>query len=142
MSALAVNPQRIKSLFVDQDKNEKGIYTLKLYIRGKPWLVQVDDVMLVDMQSGEGDDRQNYLDKMPDQLRYAKYESKFNSLWAPILEKAFMKVRGNYLTNKGGQQFESLQLLTGAPSFRMNLTRLSNDEIWDYMKWATDSDYP
>ena len=142
MSALAVHPERVKSLFVDQDKNDKGIYTLKLYIRGKPWLVQVDDVMLVTMESSHGDDREDNLDKMSDQLRFAKYESKYNSLWAPILEKAFMKVRGNYLTNKGGQQFESLQLLTGAPSFRMNLTKLSDDEIWDFMKSATDANYP
>ena len=46
MSAVAVYPEKIKKLFVTDEANEAGQYTVKVYIRGKPWLVQVDDVML------------------------------------------------------------------------------------------------
>jgi len=43
MSSVASRPNLIERLFVTPEANAAGIYTLKLYVRGKPWLVQVDD---------------------------------------------------------------------------------------------------
>jgi hypothetical protein len=43
MSSVASRPNLIERLFVTPEANTAGIYTLKLYVRGKPWLVQVDD---------------------------------------------------------------------------------------------------
>ena len=40
--------------------NKDGIYKIKLYIRGKPWLVEIDDEML--FMKGE------------DNLRFIKYD--------------------------------------------------------------------
>lgn len=59
MAAVAVKPDRIKSLFVvDPLSNEKGAYTITLYIRGKPWLVQIDDMILQNLNEGNTlDDR-------------------------------------------------------------------------------------
>ena len=69
--------------------NAPGIYLIKFYIRGKQWLVQVDDQVLVDAS---------------DALQFAQKSSKFsttgNYIWVSILEKAWIKVLGNYNSYK------------------------------------------
>ncbi|MFM7855739.1 MAG: C2 family cysteine protease, partial [Flammeovirgaceae bacterium] len=37
-------------------------------------------------------------------------------MWAPMLEKAWAKVKGNYAHASGGYMVEGLRALTGAPS--------------------------
>jgi hypothetical protein len=49
MSAIATvaeQPDLIKSIFLTQTKNSAGIYGLRFYIRGKPWVISIDDQML------------------------------------------------------------------------------------------------
>lgn len=36
-----------KQVFITNTKNDAGIYAIKFYIRGKPWIVTIDDEMLV-----------------------------------------------------------------------------------------------
>lgn len=38
-------------------------------------------------------------------------------MWAPILEKAWAKVKGNYGQTSGGFVVSGLRALTGAPTF-------------------------
>lgn len=72
--------------------------------------------MLVNMQEFDNyDERMNSLDYLPGKLRFMKYSEPNNSIWAPLLEKAFMKVRGNYQSNEGGSESNALRILTGAP---------------------------
>ena len=40
-----------------------------------------------------------------------------NELWVILLEKAWAKVRGNYLNTEGGLVKNGLRLLTGAPVY-------------------------
>lgn len=65
MSTVAWRPQLIKNLFDSNTTSEAGIYNIKLYIRGKPWLVQIDDEMLF-MKDEEG--------IVADNLRFIKYD--------------------------------------------------------------------
>jgi hypothetical protein len=46
MAAVAPFPELIEDMFVDTSTNSEGIYNVKFYIRGKPWVVTVDDYML------------------------------------------------------------------------------------------------
>jgi hypothetical protein len=39
-----------------------------------------------------------------------------NSLWAPILEKVFSKMIGNYYFIEDGESIEAFRALTGAPA--------------------------
>ena len=43
LSAAAVKPDLIKQAFVTREANAAGIYNVKLYIRGKPWVMTIDD---------------------------------------------------------------------------------------------------
>ena len=53
MSAVAMNPTLLKDMFLTKEYNTAGIYGLKFYIRGKPWVVDVDDRFLF-LQNVEG----------------------------------------------------------------------------------------
>ena len=107
MTAISKHPEILDKIFITEELNQAGIYAVKLYIRGKPWIVTVDDTFL-------------FLEK-ENNLRYAKFDIYSNALWAPILEKAFAKVKGNYYQLIGGTEGNVMNMLTGAPTFTYNL---------------------
>jgi hypothetical protein len=76
------------------------LYGVQFYIRGKPWVVTVDDKLLFDGTS----------------LKYM-YASDNGAMWATILEKAWAKAKGNYAQTNGGFVVNGLRALTGAPTF-------------------------
>jgi len=45
MGAIAEFPELVKSVFLT-DTNDAGIYAVRFFIRGKPWVVTIDDDML------------------------------------------------------------------------------------------------
>jgi len=46
MASAAEFSELITDMFIPKTKNEAGIYGVRFYIRGKPWVVHVDDFML------------------------------------------------------------------------------------------------
>ena len=46
MSSVATKGDRLEAVLNGMEKNKAGIYTFRMYIRGKPWLITVDDEML------------------------------------------------------------------------------------------------
>lgn len=50
IASLAKFPEYVRSVFLN-DYNEQGIYALRFYIRGKPWLITIDDKVLFQNQS-------------------------------------------------------------------------------------------
>ena len=79
MGVVGQYPEMLEDMFLVKEVNQKGIYAVRFYIRGKPWVVTVDDEFL--FYYGH--------------LRFAK-QGDNNSLWGPILEKAWAKVKGSY----------------------------------------------
>ena len=143
MSTVAWRPELIKDLFITDSVSEAGIYHIKLYIRGKPWLVEVDDEMLFLKGDGNTEKTGSFRDRIysTDNLRYNKFDKKSNSLWAPLLQKAAAKVKGNYENLLAGIPENSLRLLTGAPAWHYVVSELHDDSIWDYIKSGIDSHY-
>ena len=104
LSSLANYPDYIKSIFLeDEDLNNNGIYTLKFFIRGKPWLVTVDDIFLFQNENNPS-------------LYYSKLSSD-NSMWSALIEKAWAKLKGSYTQAWNGYNVNGLRTLTGAPVF-------------------------
>lgn len=91
----------------------KGFYLARFFIRGKPWYVPVDDLLMF-----EGSD-----------LRFARYQPISNSLWVPIVEKAFVKARGTYYNADGGDTASALRMITGAPVDRYILNYMPMLEL-------------
>ena len=45
MSAVAPFPDIVDSIFLTKEKNAAGIHAVRFFIRGKPWVIDVDDRM-------------------------------------------------------------------------------------------------
>ena len=113
-----------------------GIYGVQFYIRGKPWTISIDDKLLFDYS----DQATNGLIKLP----FAR-KAKDNALWAPILEKAWAKVKGDYSKIKDGFAVNGMRALTGAPVFNYlphSNQNLNSNQIFDLIKDASLQNYP
>jgi hypothetical protein len=107
MTSAADKPDLLKDMFLTQEKNSAGIHGLKFFIRGKPWVVDIDDSMLFQEEDTESE------------IKFSLYfatASKNNLMWGPIIEKAWAKVKGAYMNADGGMSSNALRFMTGAPS--------------------------
>jgi len=94
-------------VFLTQTKNSVGIYGVRFFIRGKPWVVTIDDSFLYSKPGA------NYLPL----LKFAQPNSANTAIWGPLLEKAWAKVKGSYNTADGGFVETGLRSLIGVPVF-------------------------
>jgi len=98
-------PELVKNMFITDIKNDYKIHGVKFYVRGKPWAVTVDEKMLFMYPSSPT-------------LKYARPNAdSLDNLWAAIIEKAWAKVKGNYLVADGGLTANGIRALTGVPVF-------------------------
>jgi len=97
ISGLAKYPQYIKNAFVNKLSNKEGIYGIRFFIRGKPWVVTIDDKFLVNMYSEESSVTKKNSDVHMNEMVFAR--GKDFALWGPLLEKAWAKVKGTYDTS-------------------------------------------
>ena len=106
LSALAEFPNNIKNLFLTDSKNSAGIYAVRFFIRGKPWVITVDDYIPFVKNKTDG--------------KFYPMNAKLgenNDFWAIILEKAWAKMKGNYLHTYSGFTENGLSNLLGFPVF-------------------------
>jgi len=130
MGSMAEFPELITSMFLSgQEISESGIYNIRFFIRGKPWVVTVDDYLLTNTNG---------------KPIFAK-SGNTNAMWPAILEKAWAKIVGNYEISDGGYMETSLRALTGVPVFTYKCGYIDNnadsEELWTTFKAADDIDY-
>ena len=117
ISALAERPGRIERVFVNDDVSANGIYAVNFYSLGVPHTVIVDDYLPIEEYWGTA---YTVFSKMgPDA-----------ALWAPILEKAFAKLHGNYGHTVGGDSRRAARTLSGGPYESFSHSDSTQDEIW------------
>ena len=92
--------------------NAAGIYALTFYIRGKPWVIDVDDQLF--FSKGK--------------LTFAQ-PSKKGIMWGPILEKAWAKVRMSYLDASNDFLGIGIRALTGFPVFSYTTKSISSNAL-------------
>jgi hypothetical protein len=88
MGVMSEFPEVLRDIFVTKTENDSGIYAFRFFIRGKPWLVTIDDYIPFNGP------------EFAATLKYAKMgniDINQRALWGPLLEKAWAKVRGSYL---------------------------------------------
>ena len=132
MSSLAEFPQYIKDIFITDKKNSAGIIGLRFFIRGKPWVVTVDDQMLFMFPNNP-------------KLKFAQPDPTNKIMWGAILEKGWAKVKGTYSNADGGFQQTGLRSVVGVPVFSYKTSTISNADqakaAWDLIKAADDAKY-
>ena len=99
LAALAQRGQTIPNLFHTKKYTHEGIFALKVYVKGRPEDVTVDDLFPI----------------YNNQPAFAK-PTPDGGWWMPLLEKAFAKVHVNYEMASGGSHAEAARFLTGAPA--------------------------
>ena len=112
-------------MFLIQELNTAGIYALKMYVMGIPVTVSVDEFLPFDKESANG-------------LFYGRF-SPDKGLWMPILEKAAAKLYGNYETLINGYTGAAIQMMTGAPFYRMFTKDVSVEDLWQDIKDKIDA---
>lgn len=77
---------RIASIFVTGSSATKNkIYGVRMFIRGKPYVIAIDDTLLFANSSVDGSLS----------LVFAGMGNNNTAFWAPLLEKAWIKITGN-----------------------------------------------
>lgn len=132
-------PSLITDMFLtgtDQSGPNAGIIGVKFFIRGKPWVITIDDKLFW------------YTSGSNKYLKFNQPDSTNKIMWASILEKAWAKVKGNYESSEGGFTVSGLRSITGAPVFTYKVSDigtssgLSLDATFDLFKAANDANYP
>ena len=88
VASLARYPEYVKSMFLN-DKNHAGIYAVRFYIRGKPWIITIDDTILF----------QNPVAPKP---YFAHINPIDHSIYPALIEKAWAKMKGTYSHTESG----------------------------------------
>ena len=114
MSAVAEKPGIIKKVFLTDEKNDARIFALRIYIRGKPWVVTVDDYLVYDEDMGA--------------LAMGLADKVHGTMWGPILEKAWAKIKGNYQLSSGGNDATGVRAFAGVPAYTYPTPDITTEE--------------
>ena len=87
---------------------------MNLYVLGVPHTIIVDD----------------FLPRLPQGVNSFASKGLDHSLWGAILEKALAKSMGNYAHSSGGQMYNGVRAITGAPHEEHTHENMSVDELW------------
>jgi hypothetical protein len=80
-------------VFIQKEENRAGIYTLRLYVRGRPIRMTIDDDFVF---------LKKFYQFSSDSPEYAYMSEEYPSLWGMLLEKAWSKILMNYPNSIGG----------------------------------------
>ena len=108
MGSIGEFPQIVKDVFLTQEKNSANIVGIRYFIRGKPWVVTVDSTLFFKTFDGTP------INTFP---LFAVTDDTKKIMWGAILEKAWAKIKGNYMAAEGGFTHSGMRSLTGAPVF-------------------------
>ena len=130
LASIAEFPDLVKNIFITKEKNDAGIYAFRFFIRGKPWIVTDDDYFLF------------YTDEdIGARIPYFARIGRNNHFWGMMLEKAWAKVKGNYLMADGGFMENGIRSLVGCPVFSYNTTTETADSAFVKMKEGNELNY-
>ena len=102
LASAAEFPSLITDAFLTgTDDSPIGLYGVRFYIRGHPWVVTTDDKFIF---TGNN-------------LKYMNIADN-GAMWAPMMEKVWGKIKGAYYQAAGGFVSNGLRSITGAPTIR------------------------
>ena len=123
---IAEYPSLVRKLFLTQNKNKAGIFALRVFIRGKPHVISVDDNIMF------------YWYGTP---VFTKLSYDGTSAWVMVLDKVWAKVKGNYLKTLDRPGYEGISFLTGSPYFSYNVNNSTSTTIFTLLNASVRADY-
>ena len=125
-SAIGEWPSLVKGVFLTQNKNKAGIFALRVFVRGKPHVISVDDSIMFSKYGSP---------------IFAQLSDDGASAWGLIAEKVYAKVKGNYLKTLSWSDYESISFLTGSPYFSYNVNNSTSTTIFTLLNASVRADY-
>ncbi len=113
------NPDKIESIFLNSEYPKEGLIAVKLFVKGKPEIITLDD----------------YLPFYSNSLYFGRRGSD-GSFWGAFLEKALAKLNGNYEAIGAGWQSEMFRILNGAPSRFYMMSSVTASSAWSIISQA------
>ena len=121
--SIAEKPDRVKNLFLVDEKNSAGVYAATMYLLGMPITVVIDDYLPL-QERWDGDIN----------TIYAKI-GEDKALWGTLFEKTFAKYLGHYEAIDAGIGSHGIEAMTGSPFTRYWHNKVeedaSIDELWE-----------
>lgn len=112
-------------MFISSDYPSEGLIGVKLYIKGKPEIVAIDD----------------FLPFLSTSTLFGSRRSSDGDFWMSLLEKAFAKVNGNYEAIGAGWQSESYKILNSAPSRIYMSSTVTAASAWNIIADALNKNF-
>jgi hypothetical protein len=111
MATVAEWPSYITDMYMTGlEENDAGIYGIRFFIRGKPWVVSIDNKLGF---------KQSYNSM---RLTGTNRENMGSSMWAPVMEKAWAKVKGSFqIAGSGGMTSNGIRAIMGIPVLRYDI---------------------
>jgi calpain-15 len=122
LSGVAKFPELIKKLFVTQSENKAGIYQIEYHVRGKPWTITVDDVILWDVNRV--------------QPVHLEFNEKHPSMWGVLLETAWSKIDASFINSEAGFTFQAMRAVLNCPVayYFLDAVHLSAKDLWQVIR--------
>lgn len=131
ISIIAENEKLVKRLILTKEANDCGIYKLKICQMGS-WKTIIIDDFFPCFPLGEP--------------IFSKNNGK--EIWVLLIQKAFAKLHGNYLSLENGTVKHALIDLTGCPAFTYTMNENTDDdkpfdsnEFWNKLKFWHQANY-
>lgn len=115
LSSISLNRRVFHRILLNKETSQSGYYIVRLWIRGKPWLINVDD--RVAFYPGT-------------QSTVHARISQYGTYWPLIVEKAWAKIKGGYKEAGFGFASNALRALTGLPVFDHFTKQMKADDVW------------
>lgn len=123
LTALALHPERVKSLFLPGTDPAQGKIAIQGYFAGRRVQITMDDFLPRDTKAN--------------QPAFVRTNSR--SLWPMFAEKAWAKLNGSYENIGSGNVTEALKFLAGSPSANLlSHSASSLDTLWRSITEALD----
>jgi len=120
---MANNSELIINLF--QPSDLPGTYQFDMYMKGNLYPIRIDDKVPMYTELGK--------------TILLMAEGVNNTMWGPLLEKAYSKLVGNYLSiASGGVSIETVRAFVGFPGFMYNSNATNNatGNVWEIIRDA------
>ena len=117
LATLASSPDIYDAVFIDKDKQRNNCYQLRVFIRGIPKIICLDDYYPCD-----------------DKDFFAFAMSGRRELWVQLLEKAWAKINGSYARTIAGVPSEAFACLCEAPCVTYFHKKYPANQLWMMLK--------
>lgn len=122
-AAFSKFPHRLHRLFLNEEITKTGVYSVVLYVEGIPVIIAMNDYFPTSRNG------------------WLFTHSKSEDIYVQLIEKAWAKINGSYLSSKVGNPSDFVGCLSEAPSENVIHSRFETMKLFELLKEAFNRNY-